>query len=401
MPTVYWTSCERVLLNPGVGKSIYFAQSLYQLFTRSEFSSHANAAAKDTHSSKGDEYQHTTIQLFDESATEDHGGLCNLGDSSIRSAIERTQIVNSKEHSNMQEPVSSAKEMIKTSVIICTRFRSNELRKCLLKVAALAQKPDEIIIVDNSEGDNETEKLAREFSAVYVIERNVGLSCARNRGLAECNSEIVAYLDDDASPEEHWLERIREPFSDPRVAVVTGAAIDPNDAIKYPLQSELSVLDKSKSQWFEMAAFGGLGIGTNMALRKSACMAKLFDERLGRGAPFHGMEEHMAFARLISQGYRAVYSPFAVVYHTSQHPLVANREARTQFAYSMLLYSEFPDRRRDLLDFLFRRMRHKPLTWARNTPDPGIVVSSSWSVLIRGIFSGALLYLRTSRRSKA
>lgn len=150
-----------------------------------------------------------------------------------------------------------------------------------------------------------------------------------------------------------------------------------------------------------MAAFGGLGIGTNMALGKSASTAEdLFDERLGRGAPFHGMEEHMAFTKLISQGHRAVYNPCAVVYHTSQNPLVADREARTQFAYSMLLYSEFPERRKDLLSFLFRRMRRKPLTWARNTPDPGIVVSSSWRVLLRASFSGALLYLRTGKRSK-
>lgn len=228
----------------------------------------------------------------------------------------------------------------------------------------------------------------------------MGLCRARNRGPVQCKSEIVTFLDDDAAPDEHWLERLREPFSDASVAVVTGVAIDPNEPIKYPVQSQMSILDRSKSQWFEMAAFGGLGIGTNMALRKSACKPGLFDERLGRGAPFHGMEEHMAFATLISQGYRAVYNPFAVVYHSSQHPLVAKREARAQFAYSMLLYSEFPDRRMDLLGFLFRRMRRKPLTWARNTPDPGIVVSSSWLLLIRASFSGALLYLRNRKRSR-
>lgn len=350
---------------------------------------------------RGAQYERTANQVRDLSAIEYHRRLCNLTDCSICSAIAQTQILDNSENSIERRSGSNSDARKTVSIVICTRFRTKDLRRCLTKIAQQTRRPDELIIVDNSEGDVETERLAREFSATYIIERNIGLSRARNRGLAECNSEIAAFLDDDASPDEQWLEKISEPFSDARVAVVTGAAIDPVDVNSPPQQSQQSSLEKSDSHWFEIAAFGGLGIGTNMALRRSACStSNLFDERLGRGAPFHGMEEHLAFTKLISDGYRAVYNPSAVVIHSSQNPLVARHEARSQFAYSMLLYSEFPDRRKDLIGFLFRRMRRKPLTWFRNTPDPGIVVSSSWPVLLRAGVSGAMLYLKTRKRGK-
>ena len=54
-----------------------------------------------------------------------------------------------------------------------------------------------------------------------------GLSRARNRGLSESKSEIVAYLDDDALPDERWLDFLLEPFADPRVGAVTGRTILP------------------------------------------------------------------------------------------------------------------------------------------------------------------------------
>jgi len=288
------------------------------------------------------------------------------------------------------------------SIVICTRYRPAPLRNCLRAIAALSCRPHELIIVDNSAGDKDTEELAREFSAVYFVEPSVGLSRARNAGLAASKSEIVAYLDDDALPEEHWLERIIEPFSDPLIAVVTGAAIVPGSMSSSVKLAQPFFLNQTEKKWFEIAAFGGLGIGTNMALRKSACgTANFFDERLGRGAPFHAMEEHHAFAKLLSLGFGAVHLPAAIVYHSSQNPMNAEREARFHFAYSMLLFSEFPKRRGDLLRFLFRRMRRKPLTWVRDAPDPGEVISSNWRVLLNASISGSFLYLKTRKPREA
>lgn len=284
------------------------------------------------------------------------------------------------------------------SVVICTRLRPLELGNCLRAIAALKRQPDELIIVDNSDGNEQTAQLAQDSSATYLVEPITGLSRARNRGLSESKSEIVAYLDDDAVPDENWLGQILEPFSDPRVAVVTGKVItsETENCDKEGTQS--LCLDNQHSQWFEIAVFGGLGGGGNMALRKSACKIPLmFDERLGRGAPYRGAEEHVAFARLLSQNHSAVNTSTAIVSHFSPNPMVVPRDARNAVAYVLLLFAEFPRHRLDLLRFLIRRVRRKPLNWTRDAPDPGELLRSNWVVLLKASFSGVLLYLRTKK----
>ena len=290
---------------------------------------------------------------------------------------------------------------LSVAIVICTRNRPAPLRKCLEAITHLACTPDEVIVVDNTSGDKETEAIAREFSARYTFEPIAGLSRARNRGLSESNSEIVAYLDDDALPDERWLDFLLEPFADPRVGAVTGRTILPEAQAGEIDQEPARFLSNEHRQWFEIAAFGGLGIGTNMALRKAACSGwKVFDERLGRGTQFQGMEEHHAFVHLLSIGYCAVHVPAAVVLHRSQKHGDIKQEACNQIAYSMLLFSEFPRSRVDLLRFLFRRVRRKPLNWPRDTPDPGEIISSGWRVLLPATFRAAVRFFR-NRKARA
>jgi hypothetical protein len=135
-----------------------------------------------------------------------------------------------------------------------------------------------------------------------------------------------------------------------------------------------------------------------MAIRRKACAGqRVFDERLGKGAPFQIAEGNYAFALLLLRGYTAVCVPDAIVFHPSLKPLEIAQEARNRVAYWMLLFSEFPSRRLDLLRFLFRRMRRKPLTWSRDAPDPGEIVTSGWRLLLAASVSAALLFFRTKK----
>ena len=79
------------------------------------------------------------------------------------------------------------------------------MTRCLSAVARLRPAPTQVIVVDNSQGDAETEKVAREFGARYTLEPKAGLTHARKRGLDECGTEAVAFLDDDAIPQPDWL----------------------------------------------------------------------------------------------------------------------------------------------------------------------------------------------------
>ena len=91
------------------------------------------------------------------------------------------------------------------TVVIFTRNRPVFLRRCLTAISSLSPAPTEVLVVDNSEGDSDTRSVAQDYGVRYTHEPVRGLSRARNRGLAECETDVVAFLDDDASPAPEWL----------------------------------------------------------------------------------------------------------------------------------------------------------------------------------------------------
>src|SRR5256886_10764453 len=62
----------------------------------------------------------------------------------------------------------------------------------------------EVILVDDGSTDD-TAAIAGQYDVRLIRTPNRGLSSARNAGLAAATGEIVAYLDDDAYPDPHWL----------------------------------------------------------------------------------------------------------------------------------------------------------------------------------------------------
>jgi O-antigen biosynthesis protein len=284
------------------------------------------------------------------------------------------------------------------TVVICTRNRPALLQKCLSAVAKLNPAPDAVLVVDNSEGNVETRKVANDYCARYVVEPVTGLSRARNRGLAECNSDVVAFLDDDVTPASDWLGLLMNPFSDEATAASTGNVITPDTLPQATNHLVSRTLSSKDPHWFEIATFGGLGLGANMAVRKAACpRGMFFDERLGRGAPFEIGEEGYAFAWLLSRGFRVVNVPSAVVYHPRLTRTAIEREARNSITYWLLLFKEFSGQRKNLIRFILRRLRRKPLEWPREPREPGEIVSSGWRVLFTAGIAGLWLFLRTPR----
>lgn len=296
----------------------------------------------------------------------------------------------------------SGAKMSTVSVIICTRDRPVALRECLQHVSKLSPSADEVLVVDNSSGDGETEILAAEFGARYILEQSPGLSRARNAGLSGSRCDIVAFLDDDCVPAPEWLEYLLVPFSAPQVAAVTGeiiryAGVRPEFSTNPCGWDEMCYVSRDTPGWFEMASFGGIGSGGNMAFRRSACAHfALFDKRLGRGAPFGIAEENYAFVMLLSRGHAAVRVPGARVAHPAkQHD--THNEATAAIAYAFLLFTEFPENRRDLIHFLVHRVFRRPVAWRPNSPNARGIVQSPWGSKLKAIASGVALYLRAKR----
>ena len=283
-------------------------------------------------------------------------------------------------------------------VVICTRNRSHLLQRCLAAVSRLNPAANQVLVVDNSEGDEDTRKTALAYGARYTREPVRGLSRARNRGIEECDTDIIAFLDDDVIPAPDWLGLLLLPFKDEQTGATAGRIITPDSQNPGELHQSPRTLSNQDAHWIEIATFGGLGLGANMAFRKRALpIQRFFDERLGRGAPFEIGEESYAFAWLLSRGYRVATLPSAVVYHPPLSRSSIEREARNSFAYWLLLLAEFPGQRLNLLDFLIRRLRGKSIDWPRNPQEPGEIVSSSWRILFLAGIKGLLLFIRTPK----
>ena len=285
------------------------------------------------------------------------------------------------------------------SVVICTRHRPEMLQLCLEHLSEMTHVPDETLVVDNSSGDEKTQRLAEAFGARYVAEPTRGLSAARNRSLFESRCDVVAFLDDDSIPESQWLEHLLIPFMDDRVAAVTGEIIGfaPGDLHTSGTPSGLvgtRYVTRNTPRWFEMASFGGIGTGCNMAFRKTACQGEeFFDERLGRGSPFRIAEENCAFATVLAEGYAAVIVPEVRVYHPEKEMDVA-QEAASSVAYCLLLFAKFPENRLDLIRFLVRRIFLRRLPWRLGSQNADRIVSGSWRLKLRAFVAGTTLYFR-------
>jgi len=299
------------------------------------------------------------------------------------------------------------------SVVICTRNRPELLNRCLAEVTRLEYPNFEVLVVDNAPSDQRTLKVARRWSTRYCVEPEPGLSRARNRGVSECRSEIVAFIDDDEIPDPFWLWGLAGEFEDPLVMVVTGRRLPlaatksrpfPNGVSIVDLGTHKRIVDRETPFWFEMANFGGIGDGGNMAFRRSAFdIWPGFDVRLGRGAPICGGEEHRAFFSLVNLGYRVVYTPEAVVRHPSAASLaelraLLLRNTAATVAYMALMMTDEPQHRRATLKYLVQGIFGRRRSWRCQVSEPLLIPSRSRK-LIAGTW-GLLLYTRMRLRPR-
>lgn len=301
------------------------------------------------------------------------------------------------------------------SVVVCTRDRPTELDQCLEALAHLTYPHFDVLVVDNAPSDSRARQLAARRGVRYVIEPVAGLSRARNRGARTCDAEIVAYIDDDAAPEPGWLSALACEFADPLVTAVTGRVLPlgierEEDRLFAVIGGacfggeERRAVDRQTPFWFELANFGGIGLGMNMAFRRAAFgMWQGFDERLGRGAILYGCEEHHAFFSLLDRGYRIVYTPAAVVRHPSPPTLQRVREHHlnalaASVAYTTRLFFEEPRYRRATLRYVVEALRGAPRTWRAETlPSRSRVVSPWWNLF--ALLLGILVYFRSRIKS--
>ncbi|MGH3278208.1 MAG: glycosyltransferase, partial [Trebonia sp.] len=117
------------------------------------------------------------------------------------------------------------------SVVVCTRDRPEQIKKCLTRLTRQRYPRYEVVVVDNAPACDALRGVVegQEREGVkfrYCVEPRPGLSWARNAGIAVAESAIIAFLDDDDEPDEYWLAGIAGGFAaDKRVGCVSGIVL--------------------------------------------------------------------------------------------------------------------------------------------------------------------------------
>lgn len=218
----------------------------------------------------------------------------------------------------------------KISAVICTYKRADYLRVALQSLCEQTLPRDryEILVIDNA-GESETKNVVDEFRGAkvqlrYLVENQVGLSHARNKGLAEARGKHIAYLDDDARAAPQWLEALVATFEKTDAAAIGGRVWLDWDGEKPIWVSEeqlpvFTFIDHGA----DARALGDAEylVGANMAFAREALKAVGgFDVRLGRqGSLLLSGEEAKVVGELRNRGAVIYYEPSALVWH-SVHP---------------------------------------------------------------------------------
>jgi len=295
------------------------------------------------------------------------------------------------------------------SVVVCTRNRARRVAVCLDAIARLDHPNFEVVVVDNSDGDPAVRRAAEACGARYVVEPRPGLSRARNVGARAARGAIVAFTDDDATPASDWLSRHADALADPTLSATTGRVVpsapdSPTGRAYLATGAEdLGVrpfrVSRSTPLWFEIAHFGGVGVGPNMAFRRRLFRDWGFREDLG---PVDGLpgEEHYAFYSLIRAGHGIAYVPDSVV----RHDLPATsadlerrmlRMARGAVAYLLMLIVEEPGCRRAAVCYALRALSGKRRPWRPTTAKQPLVARRRLALVAA---EGVLLYVRWRTR---
>jgi glycosyltransferase involved in cell wall biosynthesis len=214
--------------------------------------------------------------------------------------------------------------LVRVSVVVSTYTpeRLESVSACFQSLKRQTLLPYEIILVLDPDEALVAYYRSKVPPDVRIVVSNArGLSCARNAGIQHARGEILAFIDDDAEADEHWLARLVRHYRDPAVVGVGGSA-------KARWNGRRPRWFPEELDWVVGCSYKGLPegvsevrnpIGCSMSFRKSVFgEVGVFDSVVGRvGKQLLGSEETEFCIRVHSclPEAKIVYDPSAVVYH--------------------------------------------------------------------------------------
>jgi GT2 family glycosyltransferase len=209
---------------------------------------------------------------------------------------------------------------IPVTTVIATRNRCQELR------SSLPRHRGPVILVDNGSTDGTRDMVAREHPEVTLIplSRNAG-AVARNIGVQEAVTPLVAFADDDSWWAPGALERASAVFAtSPRLAVVNGRILVGEDEVLDPTCDVMARSPLGTSDGLPGPSILGF-VACGAVVRRSAfLLAHGFDDVIF----FMGEEERLALDLMQLRWHLCYVDSVVAHHHPSADRDAASRERR-------------------------------------------------------------------------
>jgi len=212
------------------------------------------------------------------------------------------------------------------SVVICTYNRPELLRLALTTL--LRQSPAnltyEVVVIDNNSTPDTravVDELAQTDSRIrYVRETRQGNAYARNTGVAESRAPIVAFLDDDVTVRDNWIDLIQRTFEATNAGFIGGKVLPrweepPPSWLDMANWAPIAALDYGDSPFLITDENALCLLTANIAFKKEV-FAKHgeFSAAVQRaGDSIGSLEDHEFLTRLLRAGVTGLYVPEMIV----------------------------------------------------------------------------------------
>jgi O-antigen biosynthesis protein len=311
------------------------------------------------------------------------------------------------------------------SVVVCTRDRPDQIKKCLNRLTGQKYPRYEVVVVDNAPTsdalrDVVEDQAGGEAEFRYCVEPRPGLSWARNAGVVAAKSDIIAFLDDDDEPDEYWLAGIAEGFArNDRIGCVSGIVLPArlDNAVEQYFEQ---IGGHSKGRGFVRDTFSKsgpqsplyplppFGVGANMAFRREV-LDRIggFDTALGAGTPTAGGEDTLALTLVLLSDYEIAYEPAALMWHHHRQDMASlNRQLHGYSVGLTAFYAALLRRRPGTLFGLLKLLpsaggyltaRRKGDSAGDAPEDPSELAAELNRRHLQGMLKGPLAYARSRR----
>jgi len=221
------------------------------------------------------------------------------------------------------------------SVVIPIHNASEGLGACLDALERQTTPLGEIIVVNDGPVDAAVEAIADRQGVIFLSQQQKGAAAARNLGAEQAQGEILLFTDADCVPESNWVEAMIAPFADREVIGVCGVVRTRQiGLIPRFIQLEYDYRYRSIARHPQIDF---VNTGT-AGYRK-----RVFMDSGGFREHLLGAEDTELSFRLASAGYRMVFAPQAIVYHSHPESIVEYARRKNHYSYwRTLVYRKHP-----------------------------------------------------------